>query len=226
MTARLTWLVTRWRSSFAAVAWLAVLFCAGCTDPAPGLAILTAEHPLHLEDHLDVATIEGAEVPADLLHVVEWRFDEPQPDWRSLGPIFSEREGAHVEFTEDALRIRLDESNRGPVKRAPYIRADAVHGSVYVDLPDWRRADWEYVLVTARTSEPCRGSAEGCLTFLELQFNRGEREGPSGGRAGVLYRGQRAPVVTDGEAHTYRLGGLDQRTGAWCRPHARNGCAA
>ena len=36
----------------------------------------------HLEDHLDAATIEGSEVPADLPEPVEWRFDEPQPGWK------------------------------------------------------------------------------------------------------------------------------------------------
>ena len=66
MTARLPWLLTQQRMSFAAVAWLAVLFCSGCTDPAPGPAILTADMPLHLEEHLDVATIVGSEVPAGL----------------------------------------------------------------------------------------------------------------------------------------------------------------
>ena len=45
-----------------------------------GPAPLTADVPLHLEDHLDAATVVGSEVPADVPVPVEWRFDEPQPD--------------------------------------------------------------------------------------------------------------------------------------------------
>ncbi len=42
---------------------LLTLINAGCkSGPAP----LTAEVPLHLEEHLDAATIEGSEVPADV----------------------------------------------------------------------------------------------------------------------------------------------------------------
>ena len=49
----------------------------GCQDaPAP----LTAEVPLHLEDHLGAAVITGSEVPSDVPEAVEWRFDEPQAD--------------------------------------------------------------------------------------------------------------------------------------------------
>jgi hypothetical protein len=39
--------------------------------------VLTADMPLHLEEHLDVATIVGSEVPADAPAVMEWHFDEP-----------------------------------------------------------------------------------------------------------------------------------------------------
>ncbi len=69
-------LLCRWSAPLLAL--VLALICAGCdSGPAP----LTAEMPLHLEDHLDAATIEGSEVPADLPEPVEWRFDEPQPDW-------------------------------------------------------------------------------------------------------------------------------------------------
>ena len=50
-----------------------------CSDSTSGSTVLTAEMPLHLEDHLEAATILGSEVPADVPAAVEWRFDEPQP---------------------------------------------------------------------------------------------------------------------------------------------------
>ncbi|MCZ6515411.1 MAG: hypothetical protein O6850_06075, partial [Acidobacteria bacterium] len=53
------------------------------TGPKP----LTADLPLHLEEHLDAASIEGSEVPADVPSAVEWRFDKPQPDWKPVVPL-------------------------------------------------------------------------------------------------------------------------------------------
>ena len=86
-----TQLMTQRRSSFGGAACLTALFCTGCAEPATNSAVLTADLPLHLEDHLDVATIEGSEVPADAPSATEWRFDEPgswtwaRPDVNSSG---------------------------------------------------------------------------------------------------------------------------------------------
>ena len=53
-------------------------FCLGCGGPVP----LTVDMTLHLEDHVDVAAIVGSALPANPAQPVEWRFDEPQPDWK------------------------------------------------------------------------------------------------------------------------------------------------
>ncbi len=63
--------VTHSRRSRSSAMMCAVVFVLGCGGPAP----LTVDMPLHLEDHLDAATIVGSEVPADILEPVEWRFD-------------------------------------------------------------------------------------------------------------------------------------------------------
>ncbi len=78
-------LVIQRRASYVAVACLIVVFCAACSDSESDAVVLTADLPLHLEDHLDVATIEGSEVPADLPEPMEWRFDDPQPEWKPIG---------------------------------------------------------------------------------------------------------------------------------------------
>ena len=52
-----------------------------CSGSPSGSAVLTADMPLHLEQHLDAATIVGSEVPVDAPTVMEWHFDEPQQDW-------------------------------------------------------------------------------------------------------------------------------------------------
>ncbi len=86
-----------------------------CNGPESDQALLTAEVPLHLEDHLDAARIEGSEVPKNVPAVVEWRFDEPQPDWKPAGPVFSEDGVVHLEHTGEALRIHFSEANRGKI---------------------------------------------------------------------------------------------------------------
>ena len=69
------------RSFSQVLAGLLVLSCVGCeSGPTP----LTAERPLHLEEHLDAANVVAAEVPEDIPAAIEWPFDEPQPDWKAL----------------------------------------------------------------------------------------------------------------------------------------------
>ena len=72
----------------ATVLSLALVSCSGSPS---GSTVLTADMPLHLEDHLDAATVVGSEVPDDIPEPVEWLFDEPQPDWKpAYGAEFSQ----------------------------------------------------------------------------------------------------------------------------------------
>ena len=163
------------------------VLCLGCSGPAP----LTVDMPLHLEDHLDAATIVGSEVPADLPQPIEWRFDEPQPDWRApahRNPYIPPLQMTH---TEDALRITLNETHRDP-------RGDPLHGDFYVPVPDLKRAEWGHVLVRARSSDDIRN--------LTLVFNLGEPRLPDADSAGMFqFSGDRVPVIHDGSVQTYRL---------------------
>ena len=52
-----------------------------CSGSPPDSPVLTADMPLKLQEHLDASTVVGSEVPADQPQPVEWRFDEPQPEW-------------------------------------------------------------------------------------------------------------------------------------------------
>ena len=163
--------MTQRRSSFVAVACLIALFCTACSDPGSDSVgsdsvILTADLPLHLEDHLDAATIEGSEVPADLPEPVEWRFDEPQPDWKlddgesGPGPAGINRlpaipreqpardnEAVAVTQIDDALRVTVARPTSTYTSGRP-----AFIGAIYTDLPDWNREDWASVTIQARTT--------------------------------------------------------------------------
>ena len=57
------------------------LVCLGCGGPAP----LTVDMPLHLEEHLDAATIVGSEVPEEYTAFLEAQFEAH----RSLAQLFT-----------------------------------------------------------------------------------------------------------------------------------------
>ena len=172
----------------------AVLLLFSCRDTEPEQqTALTAEMPLHLEDHLDTAHIEGSDVPEDIPAPVEWRFDEPQPDWKVVDPCKFDIDSKPPEVvrTEDALRIVLTKANDVTRRRQRRRR-----GSVYIDLPDRQYEDWAYVVVRARAS---RG-----IGFLGLAFNL--REGPAEPNQGVFeVEGEYLGLVSDGSVQTYLL---------------------
>ncbi len=161
--------------------FVGALLCLGCGGPAP----LTVDMPLHLEEHLDAATIVGSELPADIPEPVEWRFDEPQPGWKpAYGYEFSQ-ELVTLVRTGDALRVILEEE---------HIDSDGDFcGYVYTDLPDWQLQEWAYVAVRARVQPG--------IEWVGLGFNFTE---PA--RAGVRQAyGRPSPLIADGTVQTYLL---------------------
>jgi arylsulfatase A-like enzyme len=175
--------------------FLVAAACIGC-EAGAGSAVreLTADTPLHLEDHLDAATIVGSEIPSDQAASLEWRFAEPQPGWKSERtrnlPMFAVK----PEQTEDALRLELTPANRAPFD-------NSLHGYVYVDVPDLRREDWDHVLVRARATGPMRE--------VGFWLNLGERQlpGPQGGSLAIpfMHVGNYTPVISDGDVHSYQI---------------------
>ncbi len=189
---------------------LPLLSCSGSPSDSP---VLTAEMPLHLEDHLDAVTIEGSEVPAEVPSPVEWRFDEPQPEWKAAVPLDPSWKPLQAVRTEDALRLSLTEATSHVM---PWGRRE-VYGGVYVDLPDWQREEWAYVLVRARTS--AENPAVG------LRFNLRKEAGPTLYEQ-VLFRfwGEFLAMVNDGSVQTYRLR-ADWSAGQWEGPWRQLGLA-
>ncbi|MCZ6778904.1 MAG: sulfatase, partial [Acidobacteria bacterium] len=190
MKARLAWLPTE-RQLFLAVVVASpfALLSPGCADRESGPAVLTADLPLHLEDHLDAATIVGSKVPAELPAPIEWRFDEPQTEWKALAHRNPHIPPLQMTQTEDALRITLSEAHRHP-------REDHLHGVFYVPLPNLERGEWGHVVVRARTSDDIR--------TLVLAFNLGNPNRPAADQKGMFqFYGQGVPVIQDGSVHTY-----------------------
>ena len=148
------------------------------SGPSP----LTAEVPLHLEDHLDAAVVTGSEAPSDIPEPVEWRFDEPQPDWKPIVPLPPNVKPVKLARAERALRVTLTEEN--------------LFGGIYVTLPGWRREDWGEILIRARTSEDVTGIGVG--------FNLRREPGPESWQR-ILFQffSPGVPVIRDGTEQTY-----------------------
>ncbi|MEX1050276.1 MAG: sulfatase-like hydrolase/transferase, partial [Gemmatimonadales bacterium] len=148
--------------------------------------------PLHLEDHLEAATVEGSEVPAIPPQAVEWRFDEPQPDWRAT-PLWNPPFGAAaLERTGEGLRITITDRTRNPSGRPL--------AAIHVAVPDWDPWDWADVVIRARAD------SASAVNFLRLGFNLREGRGTSTNFLPPFqFLGEGSPIVRDGTIQTYRL---------------------
>jgi arylsulfatase A-like enzyme len=146
--------------------------------------------PLHLEEHLDDANIEGSEVRGSIVQPIEWDFAEPQPGWTS-GPTESwPTLDTRVAQLDGALHVELTEENRREGD-------ESIRGYTYVDLPELRREDWSHVLVRARS--------DSLMENMRIWFNLGERRAPGGWPSPFQNMGEGTPVVSDGVVHGYRI---------------------
>lgn len=178
---------------------LFILLGLSCSGPESDQPLLTAEIPLHLEEHLETATITSSEVPEDIPQPVIWSFDEEQPEWKALPLRGLPFEPTQLSRTDDALRVILGKSTEEERKYAA--------GAIYVDVPDWTLDDWAHVQVRARTSDK--------VNVLGLAFNlREESETDDENTPPFLYQGEAATVIKDGSIQTYSLR-ADWSGGKW-----------
>jgi arylsulfatase A-like enzyme len=178
---------------------LFILLGLSCSGPESDQPLLTAEIPLHLEEHLETATVTSSEVPEDIPRPVIWSFDQEQPEWKALPLRSLPFEPTQLSRTDDALRVILGKSTEEDRKYAA--------GAIYVDVPDWTLDDWAHVQVRARTSDK--------VNMLGLAFNlREESETDDEDTPPFLYQGEAATVIKDGSVQTYSLR-ADWSGGQW-----------
>ncbi len=89
---------------------LLTLLLVSCSGSPPDSPVLTADMPLHLEEQLELAMIEGSDVPDDLPEPVAWDFAEPQLEWKVVEPWGPEETRPELSRTENALRIAVGDS--------------------------------------------------------------------------------------------------------------------
>ena len=168
--------------------WPALLLtgvlCLGCGGPAP----LTADMPLHLEDHVTEARVIGSEIPEDVPQPLEWRFDQPQSDWKATPP-WNANPPARLTGTADGLLVTLTDAMRN--------RRGNPQGGIYIDVPDLERADWDQVVIRARS--------ENEVSSIGVGFNLREGSGTSTDWPYPYQDGEFGPVIRDGTVQTYRF---------------------
>src|SRR5690349_5967055 len=116
------------------------LLASGCIreGSAPAPSTLDADVPLHLEEHVAQARIEGSAVPKELPKAVEWKLDRPQAVWKALVPLIPWSAPASVSQADGALRVALTDANR---------RRRTFTGGIMTELPGWNREDWAFLIV-------------------------------------------------------------------------------
>ena len=184
-----------------------VVLAAACSG-SPKQVVLTADMPLHLEDHLDAATVEGSTIPTPTPAPVEWRFDQPQPDWKPLRPNAATRpvpKTTRIERTNDALRVTLSDGLRQA--------GESFHGGIYIDLPTWRREEWADIVVRARTT------ASGGSMAIGMNLPPAGRIAANAMQANSQRTGGTASLVADGSVQTYQISPSwgNARAGPWQR---------
>jgi arylsulfatase A-like enzyme len=186
--------------AFIAIAFLIVTAC--CSGPGTGLPPISADHPIHLEEYISQARIEESPLPEKMVESVEWRFDKPQPDWKPAVSPGTALKPLRTAQLGDSLRLILDE----PVK-SPGTASTRYSGGIWTDLPDWRREDWAFLVVSAR--------AEGQGGTVTLAGNLNRRKNPEEPKEPPLLDStESVDIIADGQVHSYALR-LDRATGEY-----------
>ena len=184
----------------ATVLSLALVSCSGSPSGSP---VLTADMPLHLEEHLDVATIVGSEVPENRLRPVTWQFDDAESVVRVMP--WPGRSAARAERVGGALRVALDE---GTVAQEgggnPWGPLPARRALLVLELPSWQREDWAEVRIRARTSD---------AGAMAIAYNLVDYDPEVA--AVVQHGGESAALLADNLVHTYAFPVVSTGRGRW-----------
>lgn len=189
------------RKPLSIILLLGFFMALNCCGTKTDSKVLTAEMPLHLEDHIGQATIIGSEVSEKAVSSLDWQFDKPQTDWKSVVPFKSKTKPLRMEYTEGVLRLHLTEANK---------HRNRLTGGIYVDLPDLNKDDWAYIIVKARTEDDI-GSMGVC-------YNLRDKPGPTiREQLNFMFGGEYVDIINDGSVKSYVMR-ADWSWGEWEGP--------
>ncbi len=179
----------------------AVFLAVGCARPADVAPIDGRGLPVHLEEHMDAASVVGSMPPDDVPAVIVFGPEDLRADWKPATPLVTTFGPLKTSFSEGLLRLELGAENRNPSNRR-------LTGSIFVELPDLHLSDWAYVEISARASPETRN--------LGTAFNYTE-EDPQNAAFPWYSFGESVPLVSDETEQTYRVPLRPQRSvdGPW-----------
>ena len=166
--------------------------CHRPNDSGPDVATL-ASMPIHLEDRLDTAEIEGAEVHADLGKSLSWSADAGLADWSALPNFVDGGAPYQVERADDALRVRVTDRSF-----APDDPEESLHGGIFLDVPGFTVNSWREVEVQARISGPVQWLGIG-YEVRDTGGDEPDEQWPT------RYFGAGTGANPDGKVHTYQF---------------------
>lgn len=182
---------------------LASLVWFGCGGPAP----LEVEMPLHLEDHTEVATVVGSEIPMEGLQPITWTFETEEQVWHPVTTTVGTWSAApDIRSEPGMLRVEVGSQNLIPA-------TDGTAAYFYAPVPDLDRADWGALVVRARVE----GSLRTLRAFVNVRANAPgndplrlhadsvQRDQPWWPYAVFLGLGGQVRLVSDGTVQTYRI---------------------
>jgi len=148
--------------------------------------------PVHLEQHLAEARLEGSEPAVEPTPSRVWDTAALGHEWRAVDPPHPDLEPVAIERRADAIRLSLDERHRWSTHAGQAIRLGGI-----VTAHEGDRREWANAVVEARTDRPAK-----------LAVGFGRRHKPSGSAVeSPLFRvmGDWTPLIPDGESHRYSL---------------------
>jgi arylsulfatase A-like enzyme len=163
-------------------AGIMALSCGGAGEPPP----LTADLPVHLEEHLDRATVVGAQVSQAAVEPRTWSFGDGGAEWHPVH--YPNGAPSTARAVDGVLRIEAS---------VPIPGDKGYLGAAFVELPDLTVEEWGELRVEARN--------EGAR-WLNLALNLGTRYVEEWGEE-VPYEflAEGSMLVRDGQLRTYRL---------------------
>ncbi|MBZ0111496.1 MAG: sulfatase-like hydrolase/transferase, partial [Thermoanaerobaculia bacterium] len=148
--------------------------------------------PIHLEDRLASAQIEGAEVDAETAKPIAWHFGEGPAGWKVLPSRVEGATPAEVDVATEGLRVSLKKTSFAPEKN------EGLDGGVYIDVDALNIDLWSHVLIEARAS------AE--TTWIGIGYNLNESPGVEPeDQWPTAFWGSGTRLVGDGRVQTYRI---------------------
>ncbi|NOR53797.1 MAG: sulfatase-like hydrolase/transferase [Candidatus Aminicenantes bacterium] len=168
-----------------------LVFAFRCSGPGTKQPAISANHPIHLEEYVAQAKIKRSEVPKKFVDSVEWHFDKAQPDWKPIVPLRKSAKSVQTVQMADALRLILEDD-----VKSPWSNMTHYSGGIWVDLPDWHREDWAYIVVNARAR--CEGGSLTLVGQLNNRENVGGRESPL-----FVDSTESVNIIGDGHVHSY-----------------------